>query len=97
MSEASTDASQNMNLKEEVSTETNPIEEYEPETDTENRADKLPEIYPPKVLFFSVLEVGFSTLELPSPSELKLSLITLENTFKNKRHPFSTHYFKLNS
>ena len=31
--EASTDASQNINLKEEVSTETNPIEELEPKTD----------------------------------------------------------------
>ena len=54
VSEASTDASQNENLEEKISTETNRIEEPEPETSTDassnlsekgkekKRADKLP-------------------------------------------------------
>ena len=66
MREASTDASQNKNLKEEVSTETNPIEEPEPkiitnlsEKDKEKkRADESPETYKPRVLFSSVLEAS---------------------------------------
>ena len=85
MSEASTDASQKENLEEEISTETKPIEESEPSTDTdlsnkEKRVDELAEIYSPRVSFSSVLEASSFTLELLSPSELKLSLITLENT-----------------
>ena len=74
-----------MNLEEEISTETSPIEEPEPSTDIDlseekKRVDELPKIYPSRVLFSSALEASSSTLELPSPSELKLSLITLENT-----------------
>ena len=83
MSEASTNASQNMNLKEEVSTETNPIEEPEPSTNTnisdkEKREDELPKIYSSRVSFSSILEVGSSTLESSSLSELKLPWITSE-------------------
>ena len=83
VSEASTNTSQNMNLKEEVSTETNPIEEPEPEIDTnlskkEKRADELSEIYSLRVSFFSVLEASSFTLESSSYSELKSSLITSE-------------------
>ena len=85
MSEASTDASQNMNLEEEVNTEANPIEELELSTDADlsekkKRVDELSNIYLSRVLFSSALEASSSTLELPSPLELKLSLITLENT-----------------
>ena len=84
MSEASTDASQKKNLEEEISTETSPIEESEPSTDIdlndkEKRADKLPNIYSPKVPFPSAPEAGSSTLKLPPP-ELKLPLVTSEYT-----------------
>ena len=83
MRKASTDASQNINLEEEVSIETNPIEEPEHRTDTDlsekdrekKKADKLSEIYKSRVPFHSDLEVGSSTLESPPP-ELKSSLIT---------------------
>ena len=80
MSEASTDTSQNKNLEEEVSTETNPIEEPESSivtnlSEEKKRADELPEIYKPRVPFSSDLEVGSFTLESPS-SKLKSSLIT---------------------
>ena len=66
-----------MDLKEEVSTETNHIEESEPETGTDagsnlskkdkenKRADELSEIYKPKVSFSSALKVGSSSLESP--------------------------------
>ena len=67
MSEASTDASQSVNLEEEVSTEANPIEEPEPKSDTEKRVDELPEIYSSKVSFPSVLEASSSTLKSPPP------------------------------
>ena len=85
MSEASTDASQNMNLEEEVSTEANPTEKLELSTDTDlseekKRVDELPKIYPSRISFSSTLEASSFTLELPSPSKLKLSLIILENT-----------------
>ena len=83
MKEASTDASQEENLEEEVSTETNPIEESEPSTNTdlsdkEKRVNELPEIYLPRVSFFLVLEVGSSTLESSPPLELKSPWITPE-------------------
>ena len=85
MSEASTSANQKENLKEKISIETNPIEEPELSTDAnlseeKKRVNELSKIYPSRVSFSSTLEVSSSTLELLSPSELKLSLITLENT-----------------
>ena len=70
MREVSTDANQNENSKEEVSTETNPIEEPELGTDTDagsnlsendkgkKRADELSESYKSKVPFPSALKVG---------------------------------------
>ena len=62
--EASTDTSQNKNLKEEVSTKTKPIEEPESEIITDlsekdkekKKVDELSETYKSKVLFPSVLE-----------------------------------------
>ena len=86
MSEASTDTSQKENLEEEISTETNPIEEPESEIITDlsekdkekKKEDELPETYKPRVSFSSVVEAGSSTLESPSPSELKLPLVTSE-------------------
>ena len=66
-----TDASQNENLKEEISTEINPIKESEPETDTDlSEKNKEP----------SVLEVDSSTLESSLLSEQKLPLITSEHS-----------------
>ena len=87
MREASTDASPNKNLEEEIRTETNPIEETEPKIATDlnrknkekKKVDELPEMYRPKVPFSSALEVGSSSLESPFPSELKSSSVTLEN------------------
>ena len=70
--ETSTDASQNKNLKEEVSTETNPIEEPKTKIDTDassnlsekdkgkKREDDLPETYKLKVSFPSALEASSS-------------------------------------
>ena len=57
MKEASTDAIQKENLEEEISTETNPIEEPESKivtdlSDKEKRADELSEIYKPRISFF---------------------------------------------
>ena len=68
MREANIDASQNKNLKEEVSTETNSIEELESEIITDlsekdkqkKRVDELPKTYKPKVSFPSALKVGSS-------------------------------------
>ena len=68
MSEASTDTSQNINLKEHVSIETNPIEEPKLKIDTEKIADELSEIYSPKVSFPSTLEASSSTLKSPPPN-----------------------------
>ena len=84
MSEASIDASQNMNLEEKVSTEANPIEELELSTDADlseekKRVNELPKLYSPKVPFPSAPEASSSTLKLP-PLELKLSLVTSEYT-----------------
>ena len=87
MREASTDASQNKNLKEEVSTETNPIEELELKIITnlsekdkkKKRANELPEIYSLRVSFSSVLEVGSSFLESSPPPKLKLPLVIPEH------------------
>ena len=64
-----TDASQNENLEEEVSTETNPMEEsvHEIVTDLSKKDKKL-----------SVLEANFFTLESSPLPELKSSLITPE-------------------
>ena len=78
--EASTDASQKENLEEEISTETNPIEESELSTDADlseekKRVDELPKIYSPKILFPSSPEADFSTSKSPPP-ELKLPLVT---------------------
>ena len=87
--ETSTNASQNENLKE-VSTETNPIEELEPEIDTnadsnlsekdkgKKRVDELSETYKPRVPFSSTLEASSSTLESSPPPVLKLPLVTSE-------------------
>ena len=93
MSEASTNASQKENLEEEISTETNSIKEPELSTDADlseekKRVDELPKIYPSRVSFSSALEVSSSTLELLSPSKLKLSLITLDrkSTRLNSSH-----------
>ena len=70
--EAITDAIQNVNLEEEVSTEINHIEEPEPRTGTDagsnlnkkekgkKRADELSKIYKPRVSFPSALEVNSS-------------------------------------
>ena len=63
MEEASTDASQNKNLEEGVSTETNHIEEPEPESSIDKgkkRIDEVPETYKPRVPFPSALEAGSS-------------------------------------
>ena len=90
MSDTSTDASQNMDLKEEVSIETNHIEELESEIDTDagsnlsekdkekKRTDELLEIYKSRVLFSSALEIDSSTLKSSPPPELKSSLVTSE-------------------
>ena len=72
MREASTDASQNKNLEELVSTETNHIEKPEPKISTDasfslneieigkKRIDDLSKTYKPNVLFSSTQEVGSS-------------------------------------
>ena len=90
MSEAGTDASQNVNLKEKISTETNHIEEPKFETGIDagsnlsekdkekKRVNELSETYKPRVPFSSVPKVGSSTLESSSPPELKSPLVTPE-------------------
>ena len=84
--EASTDASQNKNLEELVSTETNHIEEPEPRISTdassslneietrEKRIDDLPETYKPNVLFSSILEVGSSYKNQEACNEMSMEL-----------------------
>ena len=85
MREASTDASQNINLKEKISTQTNHIEESEPrmginagsnlseQDKKKKRVDELSESYKPRVPFPSILEADSS----PSVYE---KLVTSEYT-----------------
>ena len=84
--EASTDASQNKNLEELVSTETNHIEEPKPGISTdassslneieirEKRIDDLPETYKPNVLFPSTLEAGSSYKNQKACNEISMEL-----------------------
>ena len=80
-----------MDLKEEISTETNHIEEPESEIDIdasfnlsekdkEKGADKLPEIYKLIVPFLSTLKVDSSVLKSSPLLELKSPLVTPEYT-----------------
>ena len=90
VTEASTDTSQNIDLKEEFSTETNHIEESKFETSTDassnlsekdkdkKRADELSEIYKPRVSFLSSPKVSSFSLKSPPPSELKSPLVKPE-------------------
>ena len=90
MREVSIDASQNVNLEEEVSIETNQIEELESVSHTDagsnlsekdkekKKVDELSEIHKPRVPFSSILKADSSSLESPPPLKLKLPLITLE-------------------
>ena len=81
-----------MNLKEEVSTETNPIKESKPRTGTDagsslserdqgmKKVDELSEIYKLRISFSSALEASSFTLELSPPPKLKSSLVAYEYT-----------------
>ena len=84
--EASTDASQNKNLEENVSIKTNHIEELGPETSTDagsslneidigkKRIDDLSETYKPNVLFPSTLEIGSSYKNQKACNEVSMEL-----------------------